>query len=70
VGIYIVDICAPREKLIIEVDGSQHLENLENDLERTKYLELKGYRVIRFWNNEVVNNVEDVIVEIERALRE
>ncbi len=68
VGKYIVDICAPREKLIIEVDGSQHLKNEDEDRDRTEYLEAKGYKVIRFWNHEVVNHIEDVIVEIERAL--
>jgi very-short-patch-repair endonuclease len=70
IGEYIVDICAPREKLIIEVDGSQHLEYEGRDRERTKYLEAKGYKVIRFWNTEVVNHIEEVIVEIERALKE
>jgi very-short-patch-repair endonuclease len=56
--------------LIIEVDGSQHLEYEGRDRERTKYLEAKGYKVIRFWNTEVVNHIEEVIVEIERALKE
>jgi len=41
--------CAPRKKLMIELDGSQHLEQKEYDNERTKYLESRGYRVIRFW---------------------
>jgi very-short-patch-repair endonuclease len=42
IGNYIVDFCAPRKKLIIELDGSQHLEQKEYDEERTKYLELRG----------------------------
>ncbi len=70
VGEYIVDICAPRAKLIIEVDGSQHLNNENMDTVRTKYLEARGYRVLRFWNNDVISHIEDVIAEIERALRE
>jgi very-short-patch-repair endonuclease len=61
IGNYIADFCAPRKKLIIELDGSQHLEQKEYDEERTKYLELRGYRVLRFWNNDVVNNLDAVL---------
>jgi very-short-patch-repair endonuclease len=56
VGNYIPDFCSPKAKLIIELDGSQHLEQEEYDQERTKYLESLGYKVIRFWNNDVTNN--------------
>ena len=48
IGPYITDFCAPRKKLIIELDGSQHLEQVAYDEERTKYLESCGYKVIRF----------------------
>ena len=48
IGPYIVDFCSPKHKLIIELDGSQHLEQQEYDNERTAYLEEKGYRVLRF----------------------
>jgi len=49
IGKYIVDFCAPRHKLIIELDGSQHhLDREEHDQERTSFLTTKGYRVIRF----------------------
>ena len=68
IGKYIVDFCAPRKKLIIELDGSQHLDLEEQDKERTSYLELKGYRVLRFWNHDVTNNLEGVIIAIEQAL--
>ena len=61
IGNYIVDFCSPRRKLIIEVDGSQHLEQDDYDSERTKYLESLGYRVLRFWNNEVLNNMDMVM---------
>src|SRR6185436_11531089 len=57
IGNYVADFCSPRRKLIIEVDGSQHLNQSEYDSERTRYLEAKGYRVIRFWNNDVMNNI-------------
>ena len=70
IGKYIVDFCAPRKKLIIELDGSQHLEQKEYDEERTKYLELRGYRVLRFWNNDVMNNIDDVLRVIWSVLKD
>lgn len=68
IGKYIPDFCSPKAKLVIELDGSQHLEQKEYDLERTKYLESQGYKVIRFWNNDVMNNIEGVILAIMVAL--
>ena len=70
VGIYIPDFCSPKAKLIIELDGSQHLEQEEYDEERTKYLGSQGYKVIRFWNNDVMNNIEGVILTIVHALED
>jgi len=70
IGNYIVDFCAPRKKLIIELDGSQHLEQQEYDQERTRYLESHGYQVIRFWNNEVMKDVEGVLLAILQKLEE
>jgi very-short-patch-repair endonuclease len=70
IGNYIVDFCAPRKKLIIELDGSQHLEQSEYDSERTKYFESKGYRVLRFWNNDVTNHLDDVLKVIWKMLNE
>jgi very-short-patch-repair endonuclease len=70
IGKFIVDFCAPRQKLIIEVDGSQHLAREHQDDDRSVYLASKGYRILRFWNNDVTNNLEVVIVEIERYLSE
>ena len=70
IGNYIVDFCAPRRKLIIELDGSQHLEQTEYDAERTAFLQARGYRVVRFWNHDVMNDVESVLCVIELALRE
>ena len=63
-------VCSPKAKLIIELDGSQHLEQEEYDEERTKYLESLGYRVIRFWNNDVMKNIESVILAIMGALKD
>jgi very-short-patch-repair endonuclease len=64
IGNYIIDFCSPRRKLIIELDGSQHLDQAQYDLERTKYLQSLGYRVLRFWNNDVLNNTEAVLQAI------
>jgi len=61
---------APRRKLIIELDGSQHLEQQAYDAERTAFLESKGYRVLRFWNNEVMNDIESVLHAIALALED
>jgi very-short-patch-repair endonuclease len=70
VGIYIPDFCSPKVKLIIELDGSQHLEQEEYDAERTKYFEKQGYKVIRFWNNDVINKIEDVILTITYVVQD
>ena len=70
VGIYIPDFCSPKAKLIIELDGSQHLEQKEYDEERTKYLESLGYKVIRFWNNDVLDHIDGVILAIIHALED
>ena len=61
IGPYIADFCAPRRKLIIELDGSQHIEQEEYDAERTAFLEAKGYRVLRFRNSDVMNKINDVM---------
>ena len=70
IGKYIVDFCTVKEKLVIELDGSQHLEQEEYDSERTVFLEAQGYRVLRFWNNEVLKETNTVIDAIEAALSE
>ena len=70
IGPVITDFCAPRKKLIVELDGSQHLEQEEYDKGRADYLESQGYKVIRFWNNDVMNNPEGVILAIKVALGE
>ena len=61
IGNFVVDFCAPRKKLIIEVDGGQHLEQEEYDAERTRFRELQGYKVLRFWNDEILKDIEGVM---------
>ena len=68
IGNYIVDFVSIKKKLIIELDGSQHLEQTEYDEERTKYLESQGYKVIRFWNNQIEREMDGVIRVIELML--
>ena len=67
---YIVDFICYEKKLIIELDGSQHLEQGEYDEERTKYLKSKGYKVLRFWNNQVMNDIDGVLRAIVLELED
>ncbi len=64
IGPYIVDFCTVKEKLVIELDGSQHIDQEDYDIERTIFLSSKGYKVIRIWNNDVMNNIDGVIQTI------
>lgn len=65
---FICDFVARAPKLIVELDGGQHALNADADAKRTKFLESRGYRVIRFWNNDVLENIEGVVDAIARAL--
>jgi very-short-patch-repair endonuclease len=70
IGSYIVDFICIQAKLIIEIDGSSHLEQEEYDKERTRWLEEeKGYRVIRFTNNDVLRNTNGVLEAIREAAK-
>ena len=64
IGNYIVDFCSPRRKLVIELDGSQHLNQTEYDQKRTEDLESLGYRVLRFWNKDVTKDMDRVLAVI------
>lgn len=68
VGRRIADFACPAHKLAIELDGGQHLDQQEADAARSAELAQYGYRVIRFWNTEVVENLEGVIQIILLAL--
>jgi len=67
-GKFIVDFVCLEKCLIIEVDGGQHYEQREYDVARDQFLLSKGYRVMRFWNNEVLQETEAVLEEIRRLL--
>lgn len=68
-GKYIADFYCREKKLIIEIDGSQHMEQEFYDEERTKYFESLGLRVLRFWNNEININIDGVILKIIEELK-
>lgn len=64
IGSYIADFVCPSRMLIVEVDGGQHAQRQDKDAQRTEWLTDQGYRVIRFWNNDVMKNIEGVLTEI------
>ncbi|RJG56664.1 DUF559 domain-containing protein [Sphingobium terrigena] len=66
VGPFICDFVARSIGLVIEVDGGQHDDAV--DAERTRYIEAQGFRVIRFWNNDVLGNLDGVIEDIMRVV--
>jgi very-short-patch-repair endonuclease len=68
IGRYIADFASHGARLVIEVDGGQHATQTDADMERTKALEANGYRVLRFWNNDVLTNIDGVLEEIQRAI--
>ena len=65
---YIVDFACHPARLIVEIDGGQHASTTAADAERTKVLEANGYRVLRFWNNDVLRNIEGVLEAIQNAI--
>jgi very-short-patch-repair endonuclease len=69
-GKYIIDFVSVKKKLAIELDGSQHLQQSDYDIQRSAYLESLGYKVMCFWNNQVMNDIEAVIHSIDAALND
>jgi len=69
IGPYIVDFVSFEHKLVLEIDGGHHNASAgwEHDLKRTAWLESQGFRVLCFWNNQVMANLEGVL---ERTLQE
>jgi very-short-patch-repair endonuclease len=65
---FIADFCCPERGLIVELDGGQHASQTEADRRRTVFLMNQGYRVLRFWDNEVMENIEAVLQHIAEAL--
>ena len=67
-GDYVLDFVCLERKLVIELDGGQHADNVRYDQSRTQRLEQSGFRVTRFWNNEVFDNIEGVVEVIQNML--
>ena len=68
IGKYIVDFVCFERRLIIEADGGQH-DGQVSDIERDRWLADQGFRILRFWNNEVLNNTEAVLSQIVDELK-
>jgi very-short-patch-repair endonuclease len=67
---YIVDFACLEAGLIIEVDGGQHLQRVEDDLKRSIFLESLGYKVMRFWNHEILCDIHAVLEQVHNYLIE
>jgi very-short-patch-repair endonuclease len=68
-GLFIADFVCFEKHLIIEADGGQHVAEREKDAERTAWLNSQGFTVLRFWNNEILTNIDGVLDKIrERAV--
>ena len=70
IGDFIVDFCCPEKRFIVELDGYRHGEKYvaAYDSERTSYLNELGYVVLRFWNNEINDNLDGVLLKIDSVL--
>jgi very-short-patch-repair endonuclease len=69
-GPYVLDFFDETHKLVVEVDGGQHADHQAEDAARTAWLEKEGCRVLRFWNNDVLGNLDGVLQTIRAALPE
>ena len=65
---YIADFACTEALLIVELDGGQHADQADYDERRTQHLQARGYRVLRFWNNDVLTNLEGVLTVILGSL--
>jgi very-short-patch-repair endonuclease len=68
IGRYVVDFCCPECRLVIELDGGHHASQVQKDQRRTEFLNKAGYRVLRFWDNEVLTEPEAVLQKIAHEL--
>ena len=68
IGRYIADFACIEQRLIIELDGGQHTEQREYDRQRDAYISSRGYRILRFWNDDVLKDMGAVLEEILRTI--
>jgi very-short-patch-repair endonuclease len=66
---FITDFCCVERRLVVELDGSQHAATPEEDLRRTQFLQSQGYKVLRFWDTEVLQQLDAVVEVIQRAVQ-
>jgi very-short-patch-repair endonuclease len=69
-GPYVVDLVCLKARLVIEVDGGQHAQLVEHDDQRTAWLASRGFKVLRFWNNDVLQETDGVVETVRAALAE
>ena len=67
-GPYFADFACMEKKLVVELDGGQHVEQAEQDTARSAFLHAQGFTVLRFWNDQVLRQTEAVLEEIQRHL--
>ncbi|WP_149195194.1 endonuclease domain-containing protein [Luteimonas suaedae] len=65
---YVADFALPEARLVVELDGTQHQQQVSYDAERSRKFQVNGYRVLRFWNDDVLLRMEDVLERILRAI--
>jgi very-short-patch-repair endonuclease len=70
IGNYVVDFLCLERRLIVEVDGGQHALQTDKERERTDWLEAQGFRIVRIWNNDVLQNTDGAVEHILRQLSE
>lgn len=68
IGRYIVDFCCLEHRIVVEVNGGHHISQVQVDQRRTAWLAHHGYRVLRFWDNEVLTNLDAVLQQIAEAV--
>jgi very-short-patch-repair endonuclease len=70
IGPFIMDFCCFERRLVVELDGGQHASQPDADRRRSEFLLSRGYRVLRFWDNEVFENIDGVTEQIAQALKD
>ena len=67
-GPYFADFCSIERRLVVELDGSQHAELSQKDKNRTSFMKSQNYRVLRFWNDQVLTGIDEVLTAIDKSL--
>jgi adenine-specific DNA-methyltransferase len=68
IGPFVADFCCSEQKLVVELDGGQHAVEIAGDRKRSRFLEAQGYRVLRFWNHDVLKDTVAVLERIAEVL--